>query len=806
MDTILKDVRFAIRSSIKNWGLTIVIILTLAIGIGATVALFTIVNAVVLQPLAYKNSDQLVRVYESNIRKISATFSVSPPNYKDWKKQNRAFSDMAALSRTENYNLLLESAPEQATVTQVSSNLFSLLGTEPIVGRDFVSDDELLSKEPVVMLSHNIWNQRFGKDKNIIGRSLTLNSQSYTIVGVMPAGFELPFNVAQLYIPLRFSVKDEIRARRYLRVIGRLKDGVSSSDAQIDLGTIAKSIERQYPESNTGWGVVIRDLKTVVVPDDFRGSLILLLGAVGMVLLIACVNVASLLSAKASSRQKEIAIRTALGTTRFKLIRQLLTESVVIAIPGGILGLIVAYFGIGLLTSINPEDIPRLKEITFSWQVLGVTFILSLLTAAIFGIIPAIQASKPDLTSVIKDAAKGGATNNSSRYALNTLVVIEVALGLVVVISAGLLVKSFQKLQRIDAGFNPSQVITATIDLPESKFLNPEATESFFKQLTAKLLSFPGVTSIGRINILPMGGGNSMNAFSIVGRPQKPGEVEAASYRVVTASYFQTMNIQRVKGRYFYDYESKDSSRVMLIDESAAHQYWPSEDPIGKFIKFGKPTDEPYMVVGIVKDVKKDGLDSEALPTLYLLSSQAPPQPSVSLVIRTKNDPLVLAPAIRNEVWSLDKEQTVARIETMEKLLSTSLSRWRLNLVIFTTFAVIAILLTTIGLYSVISFSVGQRVHEIGVRMALGADQWALIFMILKHGLILTLIGIGIGITASFALTRIMTNMLFDVSPTDITIFLTVSLFLLLIDQVACFIPARRAIKVDPLIAIRGIK
>lgn len=806
MDTILKDVRFAIRSSIKNWGLTIVIILTLAIGIGATVALFTIVNAVVLQPLAYKNSDQLVRVYESNIRKISATFSVSPPNYKDWKKQNRAFSDMAALSRTENYNLLLGSAPEQATVTQVSSNLFSLLGTEPIVGRDFVSDDELLSKEPVVMLSHNIWNQRFGKDKNIIGRSLTLNSQSYTIVGVMPAGFELPFNVAQLYIPLRFSVKDEIRARRYLRVIGRLKDGVSSSDAQIDLGTTAKSIERQYPESNTGWGVVIRDLKTVVVPDDFRGSLILLLGAVGMVLLIACVNVASLLSAKASSRQKEIAIRTALGTTRFKLIRQLLTESVVIAIPGGILGLIVAYFGIGLLTSINPEDIPRLKEITFSWQVLGVTFILSLLTAAIFGIIPAIQASKPDLTSVIKDAAKGGATNNSSRYALNTLVVIEVALGLVVVISAGLLVKSFQKLQRVDAGFDPSQVITATIDLPESKFLNPEATESFFKQLTAKLLSFPGVTSIGRINILPMGGGNSMNAFSIVGRPQKPGEVEAASYRVVTASYFHTMNIQRVKGRYFYDYESKDSSRVMLIDESAAHQYWPSEDPIGKFIKFGKPTDEPYMVVGIVKDVKKDGLDSEALPTLYLLSSQAPPQPSVSLVIRTKNDPLVLAPAIRNEVWSLDKEQTVARIETMEKLLSTSLSRWRLNLVIFTTFAVIAILLTTIGLYSVISFSVGQRVHEIGVRMALGADQWALIFMILKHGLILTLIGIGIGVTASFALTRIMTNMLFDVSPTDITIFLTVSLFLLLIDQVACFIPARRAIKVDPLIAIRGIK
>ena len=803
MESLLQDMRYALRTFRNQRRFTFVIILTLAVGIGATAALFTVVNAVLLRPLRYRESDRLVRVYESNMRKDAAFFSVSAPDYLDWKEHSQTFEDLGAMTRAEDFSLVGRSEPEQVTAARVSANLFPLLGVQPMIGRSFLPEDDQANKEPVTILGYGIWERRFGKDDKVIGQTVALNGESYTVIGVMPSSFELPFNDGQMYLPLRFSNQDSNRARRFLRVIGRLKADSSLPQAQADLGLIAQRLEQQYPDSNDGWGVTIKDLKSVVVPEDFQGSLWLLLGAVGLVLLIACVNVANLLSARAASRQKEVGIRMALGANRLRLIRQLLTESAMMSVAAGILGLIISSWGIDLLLAIDPENIPRLKEISLDWSVLGFTFLISLVTAGIFGTVPALQASKIDVNSTLKDVARGSTAGPGVRRARNFMVVSEVALALIVVIGAGLVVKSFWQLQQVNPGFDPSQVLVMKINLPESKYPKREAIEGFYQQAQQRLSALPGVASVGTANIVPMGGGNSMNVFYVVGRPQSPGESEAAAFRIVSPSYFSTMKMGLVKGRFFEEHETRDSARVMVIDESMQRRYWPNEDPLGKQVNFGAPNDPPYMIVGISRDVKKSGLDSEALPTMYLSSLQFRPQAANTLVIRTNGDPSSLAPAARSQILSLDREQAVASIETMDDVISRSLAGRRFNMVIFAVFAVIAILLGTVGVYSVMAFIVTQRTHEIGIRMALGARRQDLVLMVLKQGMSLALVGVAVGLVASFVMTRIMSSMLFEVSPTDMNIFIAGSLVSLVVAPAACLLPARRATKVNPLTALR---
>jgi putative ABC transport system permease protein len=803
MDTLIKDIRYAVRACINNRRFTIVIVLTLAVGIGTTAALFTVVNAVILRPLTYKDSDQLLRVFESNPRKDSEFFSVSPPNYLDWKQHNQVFEDEAAMWRSEDLNMVATGEPEQVSATRVTANMFDVLGVAPAIGRGFLPEDEQPANEPVAMLSHRIWEHRFGEDKNILGQTLKLNGVNYTVIGVMPREFELPFNDGQLYLPLRFTEPDLNRGRRTLRVIGRMKPGVTLPQVQADLGSIARNLEQQYPNSNAGWGIALKELKSIVVPDEFKGSLMLLLGAVGFVLLIACVNVANLLSVRATSRQKEMAIRTALGATRGKLIRQLLIESALMSVSGGILGLLVAYWGVDILLKVNPEEIPRLNEISVDWQVLGFTFLISMLCVAIFGTIPAVQASKADVTTALKEASRGSTGGPGRRRMRDAMVVTEVALAVIVVIGAGLLVKSFRQLQQVDPGFDPSHVLTVGINLPESKYPKREAAESFFMQLAERISALPGVVSVGTANSVPMSGRNSMNVFFIEGRPLSPDQSEAAAYRIVSPSYFSTMKMPLLKGRLFEANETRDTARVMVIDESMQRRYWPNEDPIGRYVRFGGPKEPPSMIIGVVKDVKTGGLDSEALPTMYLSSLQMRPQHSTTFVIRTNGDPLNMAAATRSQIQGLDSEQAVASMEAMEDIVSRSLAGWRFNMVIFATFAVIAILLASVGIYSVIAYSVNQRTHEIGVRMALGAMRHSLMAMVLRQGMVLAIVGVCIGLGASFALTRIMSHMLFDVSPTDVAIFVTGAMLSLVVAPAACLIPARRATKVNPLRALR---
>ena len=803
MDSLIQDLRYAVRSCLKQKKIAIIIIFTLAVGIGATAALFTVVNAVLLRSLRYKDSDRLVRIYESNLRKDSALFSVSPPNYLDWKQENRVLEEMATLSMMQDFNLVRGNQPEQVSATRVSSNLFPLLNVNPKFGRRFLPEDEQPNKEPVAILGYGVWERLLGKDEGVIGQTISLNGEKHTVIGIMPADFELPFNNGQIYLPLRFSNQDSIRARRYLRVIARVKAGVSLPQVQADLTAIAQRLERQYQDSNAGWGVAVKDLKSVVVPDDFRESLWLLLGAVGMVLLISCVNVANLFSAQASSRQKELAIRAALGATRIRLIRQLLIESAILSILGGLLGLLISYLGVRLLLAVNPEDIPRLSEIQIDWAVLIFTFLISLMTAAIFGTFPALQASKVNLNSTLKEVSRGATAGPNRRRAHNLLMISEVALALVVMIGAGLLVKSFRQLQQVAPGFDPSQVLAVKINLPESKYPKREAIESFFKEISSRLSALPGVTSVGTTNIVPMGPGNSMNAFTIVGRPQGPGESEAAAYRTVSPGFFSTLRISVLMGRLFEERETRETARVMVIDESMQRRFWPNENPLGKEIKFGGPDEPPYSIVGVVRDVKRSGLDKEVLPTMYLSSLQARPQPYTTVLIRTAGDPLSLVPNIRREIQSLDREQALASAETMEQIVSLSLAGRRFNLVIFSIFAVIGMVLAAVGIYCVIAHAVHQRTHELGVRLALGAQRLDIMLIVLKQGLALAVIGIGVGLMASFAMTRVMSNMLFQVSPINLLVFVVSALLSLIIAQLACLIPARRAMTVDPLTAIR---
>ncbi|MEK6299557.1 MAG: ABC transporter permease [Acidobacteriota bacterium] len=816
METFLHDLRYGSRMLLKRPGFTAVAVLALALGIGANSAIFSVVNGVVLRALPYKDPEALMMVW--NRRPLLQAqagmneFPVSAADFVEWRDQNQVFEQIAAF-HTQPFNITGAGEPEFLGGVRSSAGLFSLLGVEAKLGRTFLPEEDQPGAGHVVILSPGLWERRFGSDPQIIGQKLTLNDEPYTVIGVMPPGFQFPRKgempagyqfprQADLYTPLAWTpAQVGNRGRNFLAVVGRLKPQVGIAQAQAGMHEIAERLTQQYPQFNSNKEVFIVPLHQQVI-GKVRTALLVLLGAVAFVLLIACANVANLLLARAASRQKEIAIRTALGASRWRVIRQLLTESVLLSLAGGTLGLLLAMWGIDLLLAISPANLPRVDAIGVDGRVFGFTLAISLLTGIVFGLVPAIQASKPDVNEALKEG--GRASSVSHNRFRGALVVSEVALSLVLLIGAGLMIRSFVRLLNSSPGLDPENVLTLDVGLPRTKYTGPQQV-AFFQQVIERLRALPGVKSAGAVYPLPLSGAEEGMGFGIEGRADSaPGERYNAGPRWVSPGYFNTMGIALMKGRELSERDGGDSPRVLLINEAMAARYFPDEDPIGKRVAFDQVNNAPNWreIVGVVGDVKHSAMDSDPKPEMYFPFTQYPSF-FMTLVVRTSGDPLNLVAAARSEVLAVEKNQPISNVHTMEELLSNSIAQRRFNMLLLSVFAGVALLLAAVGIYGVMSYSVAQRTHELGVRMALGARTSHVLALVVKQGMTLALIGVGIGLAASFALTRVMASLLYGVSATDPLTFSVIALVLASVAFLACYLPARRATKVDPMVALR---
>jgi len=802
MASISKDIQYSVRSIIKRPGFSIVAIITLALGIGANSAIFSVVNGILWRPLPYPEPQQLVVPWENHqARGGPAREWFSPPDFADWRDQNKVFSHLSAFNNWAP-TLTGREEPEPLVGASVSHDMFSLLGTAPVLGRSFTSEEDQPKAPSVVMLSNELWRQRFNSDRDIVGKTVSLNQDSYQVVGVMPAGFNFPvIPGVQLWRTLQPTLNPGCQRGCYtLRAIARLKPGVSFDAAQADLSTIASRLAVNYPDTNSKVGATLVPFQEQLV-GNIRRPLLVLLAAVGLVLLIACANVANLMLARAAPREREIALRSALGASRVRLIRQLLTESAVLALAGGTIGIGVAYWLLRLLVSLSPPGTPALDQIGIDRYVLGFTLLIAVLTGLIFGLAPAFQLSKLDLNRSLKDTGKGTLGGGRGGRLRAALVVSEMALALILLIGAGLLMKSFLLLQRVDPGFNPDHLVTLRLILNRTPYPNNPQVVTFYSQLLDRVRTTPGVSSAAAISTLPLSGNNTDTNFLIEGRPQPPPNQEpSAWYNSVSSDYFQTMQLPVVKGRAFAETDNDKSPLVVIISESMARRYWPNEDPLGK--RIGRGPDRWREIVGVVRDVKHFALDADTPPTMYFPMLQVPAR-AMNLVVRTAGDPLSLAPALRAQVWEGDRNLAIGNLGTMNDLVSSSIAQQRFILSLLACFAALALLLASVGIYGVMSYSVAQRAQEIGIRMALGAKVGDILRLVFRRGLALTLLGVAIGMILAFALTRLMTSLLFGVTPTDATTFATVAVGLVLVALVACLIPARRATKVDPLVALR---
>jgi putative ABC transport system permease protein len=799
MDTLIQDLRYGVRALLKNRSFTAIAVLALALGIGANTAIFSVVNAVLLRPLPYQDPDRIMTVlYEDRI-------PVAPAEFLDWKEQNHVFENIAAAQYWQP-NLVIKDHPEQLWALNLTADMFTLLGVKPILGRTFLSNEDQPGNHLVVVLSHRLWQRSFGGDPAIVGQTITLDGESYTVIGVMPPDFRFaPFwaTRAELWAPLNLAPRINDRRGSSLRVFARLKSGVTREQAQAEMATIKQRLEDQYPESKKSFSLSVDPLHEIVV-GNIRPALLILLGAVCFVLLIACANVANLLMARATARQKEIAIRTALGATRFRVIRQLLTESVLLSLTGGILGLLLALWGVQALVAFSPDNLPRVDAIRLDSPVLFFTLAVSVLTGLIFGIAPAVQSSRLDLNESLKEGGRSSTEGARRNRVRRLLVVAEVALALVLLIGGGLMIRSFAQIQAIDPGFNPHNVLTFVVSLTGSQHSARPQRIAFFDQLIKRIEALPSVQSASAINHLPLAGDTWRIGFAIEGRPVPPPEERtAAIYRIVRPNYFQTMSTSIIKGRDFTDRDTKEAPGVVIINESFARRYWPDEDPLGKRITItdGDPTVRE--IVGVVRDLKQSDWTAEPVQEMYLPHYQSAEPRYMTLVVRSASDPTGLIGAVQNEVWAIDKDLPVAQIMSMEQVISDSVGQQRFNMLLLGIFAGLAMTLAAIGIYGVMSYSVTQRKHEIGIRMALGAKQSDVLWMIVKQAMTLTAIGVSLGLIAAFLLTRLMSSLLYGVSATDPATFFAIPLLLAGVALGASFVPARRATKVDPMVALR---
>ena len=803
METLLKDVRYGIRSLLKQPAFTAIAVITLALGIAGNTVIFSAVNSLLVKPLAFPELDRMVAIWEARLSQGVERNEVTMADYLDWRKQNQTFEQMG-LYRWWSANLTGVEPPERIQGFLVSTNFLDVTGVKPFIGRAFSAEEDQPGKDAVVILNYGLWQRRFGGDANIVNKTVSLNGVKRTIIGVLPKEFNYPSGM-DVMAPL--ALTPELASNRdnhTYYVLGRLKQNVSLPLAQTDLSTIAARLEKDYPQANTGHGVVVYP----IVEDTVRfyaRALWVLMGAVGFVLLIACANVANLTLARSSTRQREIALRLALGASRSRIIRQLLTESVMVALIGGALGVLIAYWGIDAMRAANPGEAakfaPGWEHLGINFPVLVFTLGVSVLSGALFGLAPAWQASKPDLNNALKE---GGRTTSSSHRLRNGLVICEVALALMLLVSAGLLLRSFLSLLNTDPGFNSTNLLTMKLVLPAAKYKDDQARAAFYSELLNRIRVLPGVESVAAVNYLPLGGSNSSDIFLIEGLPEPPpGQEFIGRYRVCTPDYFQTMGIPILKGRAFTEQDKVDAPRVVIVNETLAQRYWPNQDPINKRMRFTGPLEKnPWIqVVGVVKDVKH--ALSLPMSSDYYLPQNQDTWSSMVLVAKTKTEPMSMAAPIRQQVWAIDKDEPVFDVRTMQQVRALSVALYSFSSVTLTIFAAVALILSAVGIYGVMAYVVTQRTHEIGIRMALGARSRDVLRLVVRHGMTLALIGVGVGLGGAWALTRFMSSLLVGVSPTDAVTLSAVSLCLISIALIACYLPARRATKVDPLVALR---
>ena len=813
MSSILQDFRYALRQLRKGPAFAAVAVTTLALGIGANTAIFSVVDSVLLKPLPYKEPDRLVRIWHVPPAKSFpgiSTFAVSAANFLDWQSQNHVFDQMTILSY-RGFTLTGDGKPEQIDAAAVSSGFFQLMGVEPLYGRTLLPEEDQQGKADVVVLSYRFWREHFGSNTYVVGRYINLDGQNFLIAGVMPRDFRSP-DFAQLWTPMAWTDKERaVRGEHHYIVTAHLKPGIDLQKAQAEMNTISSRLEQQYPEDDKGWGAVVRPLHADIV-GDVRPALLVLLGSVAFVLLIACVNVANLTLAKTFSRQKEIAIRTAMGASAGRVLRQILVESILLAVLGGAIGLIFAHFGVQLILAFLANKVPQTVDVGLNLTVLFFTLAVSVLTGILAGVLPGLRLSRPNVNQALKQGLGRTDSDSGGNRTRSALVIAEVALSLILLFGAGLMIRSFQQLQSVNPGFDSQNIMTMTLAVARSKFHTSLQQIAFYQQVLQRVRSLPAVQSAGVIDDIPLSGGGSVQPIAIEGRPALAmADQPEVDVRLTSPGYMSSMRIPILRGRDFSDSDATGRPAVVLISQTMAREFWPNEDPIGKRLTLTFFPNAVREIVGIVGDVKMDGL-SQTRPcsSLYMPLTQLTPSglgewrsfPMV-LVMRTANNPSGIIAAATGAVHEIDSEIPVRDVLSMDDVMANSVSQQRFNMLLLGVFGILALFLAAMGIYSVLSYSVRRRIQEIGIRLALGAKLPDVLRMVVLEGMKPVALGVVLGIAGAFALGRLMANLIFSVKPTDPITFFAAAALLALISLLACMIPAYRATRVDPISALR---
>jgi putative ABC transport system permease protein len=808
MTTLVADIRFGARMLLKSPVMTFVALFALTLGIGANTAIFSVVNAVLLRTFPYNDPDRIALVWEKRQGGRTDQNVINLGNFSDWKEQNRVFSDMAVFF-DRSFNLTSDGEPEEVTGQYGTTNLFSVLGTNPVLGRTFIAEDGREGQSRVIVISYGLWQRRFGGDQQIGGRQISVNEQPATIIGVMPANFGWHIQKgtqaskpADIWLPLQITNDLRRRRGRFASAVARLKPGVSMEQAQQEMATIGARLAQQYPEFNTNWGVNVVPLRTQLT-GEIRRPLLILLGAVAFALLIACANVANLLLARANSRRKEIAVRAGLGASRWRIARQLLTESVMLSVIGGTLGVLVAWWGTKGLVALSPPALMDLKSVSVSLPVLAFTLGLSVLTGIVFGLVPALEATRFDLHGSLKEGGKNVGGSVGSHRLRSLFVVTQVALALVLLVAAGLLLKSLNRLQAVDTGFNPGNLLAVRLNLLQGKYDTDQKRIDFYKQAIERMKAIPGVESAGAINTPPFTGLYSGTTVEVDGQKLPPDRQLKTGICVTDVNYFQTMQIPLKLGRLYNEQEATEMRHVVVVNETFVKKNLGGQNPLGRRLTiYMKDDNVPTEIIGVVADHKHLGLDVAVEPVAYWPHPELV-YPGMWVMLRTRSGASAVASAARNVIHTIDPQQPIGEVNTMETLLSSSVARARFSASLLAVFSFVALVMAAVGIYGVMSYSVQQRTHEIGVRMALGAQRFDVLKLVVRTGVLLGIVGVGVGLAASFVLTRLISTLLFEVTATDAMTFVAVSLGLFAAMLIASFVPARRATRVDPLKALR---